>query len=110
MSDRVGRSTARWRPKYGAAEWLDLACERLNVDPQMLRGRGRDPEVVRMRELIGLVGIERFGVKVKELAGALGKSRDGVSLWMRRGVTRRATDSEFASAAERLEFVASEDP
>ncbi len=76
----------------------------------MLAGRGRDLEVVRIRELIGLVGVERFGVKVTELADTLGKSRDGVSLWMRRGVTRRATDPEFASAADRLEFVASEDP
>ena len=108
--DELGRSTARWRPKYAAAEWLNLACEHLKVDPEMLAGKGRDLEIVRVRELIGLVGIERFGVKVTELADALGKSRDGVSLWMRRGVTRRATDPEFASAAERLEFVASEDP
>jgi len=57
-----------------------------------------------------MVGVERFGVKVAELSDVLGKSRDGVSLWMRRGVTRCATDPEFASAAERLEFVASEDP
>jgi hypothetical protein len=54
---------------------------------------------MRIRELIGLVGVERFGVKVTELADVLGKSRDGVSLWMRRGVTRRATNPEFASAA-----------
>jgi hypothetical protein len=108
--DELGRSTARWRPKYGAAEWLDLACKYLNVDPEMLAGRGRNLEVVRIRELIGLVGVERFGVKVTELADVLGKSRDGVSLWMRRGVTRRATDPEFASAASQLEFVASEDP
>jgi len=88
----------------------DLACEYLNVDPEMLAGRGRNLEVVRIRELIGMVGVERFGVKVTELADVLGKLRDGVSLWVRRGVARRATDPEFAPAAERLEFAASEDP
>jgi len=69
-----------------------------------------DPEVVKMRELIGLVGIERFGVRVTELADVLGKSRDGVSRWMRRGSKRRSTDTEFAKAAEQLEYVASEEP
>jgi len=29
---------------------------------------------------------------------------------MRRGVERRATDSNFAAAAKRLEYVASEEP
>ena len=57
-----------------------------------------------------MVGIERFGVKVAELADVLGKSRDGVSCWMRRGVKRRATDPDFAAAAEQLEHIASEEP
>jgi len=107
--DELGRGTARWRPKCGAAEWLDLACEYSNIDPEMLAGRGRNLEVVRIRELIGRVGVERFGVKVTELADVLWKSRDGVSLWLRRGVTRRATDPEFASAASQIEFLAYED-
>lgn len=99
-----------WRPKYSAVEWLNLACEQLNVELEDLAGRGRSPEIVKMRELIGTVGIERFGVKVAELADVLGKSRDGVSCWMRRGVKRRATDPDFAAAAERLEYLSSEEP
>ncbi|MBW2693947.1 MAG: hypothetical protein JRE57_15145 [Deltaproteobacteria bacterium] len=58
------------------------------------------PDVVRIRELIGLVGIERYGVKVAELAAELGKSRGGVSHWFRRGAARRAEDADFAAAAE----------
>ena len=108
--DEQGRSTARWRPKYGAVEWLNLACEHLNVELDDLAGRGRSPEIVKMRELIGMVGIERFGVKVADLADVLGKSRDGVSCWMRRGVKRRATEPDFAAAAKRLEHIASEEP
>ena len=108
--DEQGRSTARWRPKYDAAGWLNLACEHLSVELEDLAGRGRSSEIVKMRELIGTVGIERFGVKVAELADVLGKSRDGVSCWMRRGVRRRTTDLDFAAAAERLEYLASEEP
>ena len=108
--DELGRGTARWRPRYGAMEWLNLACEQLNVDIEVLAGKGRSEETVKMRELIGMVGVERFGVKVAELADVLGKSRDGVSCWMRRGVKRRAADPSFAAAAERLEYVLSEEP
>ena len=77
---------------------------------EVLRGRGRAPEVVEMRELIGLAGIERYGVKVTELAAELGKSRVGVGHWYRRGTARRAEDVEFAVAAEALDQAASEGP
>lgn len=108
--DEQGRSTGRWRPKYGAEEWLKLVCAYLDIDQELIEGRGRGPEIVEIRELIGLVGIERFGVKAVDLARALGKSPDGVSKWMRRGVIRRETDQDFAEAAKDLELVASEEP
>lgn len=63
-----------------------------------------------MRELIGLVGIERYEVKVTELAWELGKSRDGVSRWYRRGTIRRAEDPAFAAAKKALDDAASEEP
>ena len=108
--DELGRSTARWRPRYTAEEWLELACAHLECDPERLCDRGRAPEVVRMRELTGLVGIERYGVKVTELASELGKSRGGVGHWYRRGSARRAEDADFAAAAEALDQAASEEP
>jgi putative transposase len=108
--DEQGRSTGRWRPRYSASEWLELACAELGVDQERLADRNRNREIVRARELIGLIGVERFGVKVNELARELGKSRDGVSRWIRRGAARRASDAAFASDAEALDFAASEDP
>lgn len=108
--DEQGRSTARWRPTYGATEWLELACGHLNIEPGRLGGRGCDPDIVRIRDLVGLVGIERYGVKVTDLADVLGKSRDGVSKWFRRGAARRETEPDFAAAAEDLDRFASEDP
>lgn len=107
--DELGRSTGRWRPRYTAGEWLELACSHLDCDREELGSRGRAPDVVRMRELIGLVGTERFGVKVIELAAELGKSRDGVSGWCRRGAARRAVDRDFAAAADSLDEFASEE-
>ena len=109
FADKLGLNTGSWRPRYTAREWLALACSHLECDPEILRGRGRTPEAVRLRELIGLVGIERYGVKVIELAGELGKSRDGVNSWCRRGASSRAKDPEFAADADALDQAASED-
>jgi len=108
--DEQGRSTARWRPRYGARQWLDLTVSHLGAEPQALGGRGRSAELVWQWDLIGLVGIERYGVKVTELAAELGESRDGVSRWYRRGASRQLSDPEFAAAVEALDEAASEDP
>ena len=107
--DEQGRSTGRWRPGYSANEWLEIACAQLGIDRARLASRNRHPEIVRARELIGLVGVERFGVKVSELATELGKSRDGVSRWIQRGTVRRVSEPEFASDAEALDSAASEE-
>ena len=106
--DELGRPTGPWRRQFTAREWLDLACAHLEIKPEILCGRGRAKDVVRWRELVGLVGTERFGVKVKALATELGKSPDGVSQWYRRGVVRRREDAAFAAAAEALDRAASE--
>ena len=61
------------------------------------------PEIVRARDIVGLLGVERYGVKVKDLAERLGKSEDGVSLWVRRGGLRRVQDAAFAAEVEELD-------
>ncbi len=109
MVDELGRSTAPYRPRLGAEEWLAIACAHLCVDRADLEGRGRQREIVWARDLIGLIGVERYGVQVKSLAVALGKSEDGVSLWVRRGVKRRSDDELFAEAADRLDSVAQQE-
>ena len=107
--DMLGRSTARWRPRYSGEEWIEIACEHFGVSREDISNRGRQVETVMMRDLIGLVGIERYRVKVVELAQALGKSRDGVSIWARRGAVRRTEDPDFAKAAKELDDFASEE-
>ena len=75
----------------------------MGVDRDELASRSRKPEIVRAREIVGLLGVERYGVKVKELAECLGKSEDGVSLWVRRGGCRRGQDAAFAADVEDLD-------
>ena len=43
---------------------LPICFEHLNVDIEVLAGKCRAQEIVKMGEFIGLVGVERFGLKV----------------------------------------------
>ena len=69
----------------------------------VLGSRGKAPATVRAREIIAIVGVERFGVKVKDLAGRLGKNPGSVSRWMARAAQRRDEDREFDDCCRRLE-------
>lgn len=103
LTDELGRSTSPYRARLGAEAWLEMACCHLGVQREDLESRSRRPEFVRSRDLVSLIGVERYGVKVKELAASLGKSEDGVSLSVRRGARRRAEDEAFAVDAEALD-------
>lgn len=103
MVDELGRPTSPYRSRFEAKAWVEEACGVLGLSREELAGRGQDSRIVRMRELVGVVGVERFGVKVRDLARCLGKSEDGVSRWVRRGARRRIEDMEFANDAEMLD-------
>jgi putative transposase len=92
-----------WRPRLSAREFVGQAADALNVDVEGLRSRQRSPELVRARELVMVLGVERYGLKVRELAAALGKSPDGMSHALARGVRRRVDDEPFRVDLEELD-------
>lgn len=102
-ADELGRPTSAFRARFEAEAWVEAVCVIVGLGRQELADRGRNPTVVRVRDMVGLVGVERYGVKVKELARCLGKSEDGVSLWVRRGARRREEDAAFAAELETLD-------
>ncbi len=65
--------------------------------------KGRESETVRLRELLAVLGVERYGVSVKGLADEIGKSRVTVSAWVGRGAARRASDSSFGRKVDNLD-------
>ena len=103
MLAELGRPTSPYRERFDAETWLELTCRHFSVERGELSSRRRHPDIIRIRELVGLVGVERYGVRVKDLAALLGKSEDGVSLWVRRGARRREVDSGFAAEADDLD-------
>ena len=70
-----------------------------------LCSRKRSPELVRARELVMVLGVEGYGLKVLKLAAALTKSPDGMSHALARGVRRRADDEGFRVDLGKLDRV-----
>ena len=101
--DYLGRSTAPERPRLPAAEYLDEACRALGVDVAELASRGRDPRLRELREMVVVVGVEKYGQRVRELAEVLRKNPGSVSRWVTSAAERRTSDSGLAERLRSLD-------
>ena len=100
--DALGASTAPERPRLTAVEFLDLVATATGTSEAELRSpRGR-AALARQRELVSLLGVELFGVRVKDLAVALGRSPASVSRWVNAAGDRRARDAAYRRSAGEL--------
>jgi len=68
-----------------------------------IAGPARDREFVRAREVIALVAVERYEIRLKDLADALQKNQDTASRWLSRAAARRREEDEFAALVESLD-------
>ena len=101
--DFQGRSTGLERPSLSVAEYVEAAVDELGVERAELAGRGRKPATVRLRELLAVVGVERYGISVKALAEELGRSRATASSWVNRGAAKRAEEKTFEKQVDELD-------
>jgi REP element-mobilizing transposase RayT len=92
-----------WRPRLSPEEFAVRAADAVRLDLEELRSRQRSPDLVRGRELVMVLGVERYGQKVGELAAALGKSPDGMSHALARAVRRRVEDERFRADLQKLD-------
>jgi len=72
---------------------------RAPLDSCDLWSRKRSPELVRARELLMVLGVEGYRLKVREIAATLKKTSDGMSHALARGVRRRSEDERFRSTS-----------
>ncbi len=84
-------------------EFIRRSAEHLGMAAGELGARGKAPATVRAREIVAVVAVERFGVKVKDLAARLGKHPGSVSRWVAEGARRRREEREFEASCWRLE-------
>ena len=97
-----------WRASLEAGEFIYRGADILGVEIADLRSRGRNLDAVRARELLMVLGVERYGLKVKDLAKELRKSPDGMTQTVMRGIRRRTEDDEFRADLLRLDQAISE--
>ena len=94
-----------WRPIIEAEEFIARGAEWLGVDIAELRSRRRPEELVRARELLMILGVERFGLKVKDLARQLRKSPDGMTQTIARAARKKTKDNAFRRDLNKLDRV-----
>jgi len=98
------RRRMRERPRLETEELVGMAAEAIGIDVEELKGRSKRGEVSRARELLAVLGVERYGMRVKDLAEVLDKHPVTVTGWVMRGVRRRAEDAETAARLEALDL------
>ena len=64
------------------------------MDRELIASPRRDHPTVQQRELLVLLGVERYGVRTRNMA-ALGTTPDQVSRWAGQAHRRRGSDSDF---------------
>jgi len=100
--DAGGVSTAPERERLGALEFLALAAVAAGTTETELRSPRTGSALTRQRELLTLLGVELFGLRVKDLAEALGRSPGSVSRWVNAAGDRRASDPAYRRDANEL--------
>ena len=91
------------RPTLTAAAFIETGAEILGVSTVDIRSRGKDTAVVRARETLALLGVERYGLRVKDLAQAMKKSPDGISKAIARAREARREDEKHVEALNELD-------
>ena len=101
--DALGASSVPERPKLTADDYLVAAANALETGVETLTGPRSGHEVTRMREILVLVGVETFGIRVKDLAQRLARHPGVVSRWANAGGERRAGGGEYRERVEQFE-------
>jgi hypothetical protein len=101
--DALGRSTGLERPHLEAEEFIVLAGGLLDIEVSRLASKRQDSSTGRLRRMIALCGIERWGQRAGKLASVLSKHPVVVSRWVSEGNRLREEDQEFSAALEALD-------
>lgn len=108
--DALGQTTALERPWLTPDDFVDRVLKVLKISTKEVASGTKQRDVVRAREILFSLGVERYGLKVTEMATALQVNYDSASLWGRRGAQRRAGNAEFARKAEEVDSAVASTP
>ena len=91
------------RPLLDAEGLVVHGSRLLGIEVEVLRSRRRSQELAQARELLVVLGVERYRLKLKDLARALGKSPDGMTKAVARAARRRISDDGFRRRLDDLD-------
>ena len=101
--DQLGRSTGPERPEMDAAEFVERVCELLGVHRAVVVSLTREREIVRCRDLLSALAVERYGIRTRDLAAEVSRTPDQISRAVGRARVRRVGDAEFGRQMEELD-------
>ena len=108
--DELGRSTARERPLLDAETFVKRSLDVLGHSAEEVSGRSKLREVVRTREILMTLGVERYGLRFTEMAAVLAVRYLSACLWSRRGAERRQDDHAFAKKLDDVDATIASSP
>jgi hypothetical protein len=103
MIDELGRSTGLERPVLDTSEFVEECASFIGINVEDLAGRGRAVDVVRAREMLATLGVERYGLRVKNIASEFNKSAEAASRMVSRGAEKRMMNIEFREEYDELD-------
>ena len=101
--DELGRSTGLERPKLDTVRFIKEGAAFLGVQVEDLAGRGRASDVVRAREMLATLAVERYRIRVMDIASEFNKSAEAASRMVSRGTGRRLMNTGFLDEFEELD-------
>ena len=93
--DALGASTLPQRARWGVDEFLARACKVHGLELSELSGRRKDATTARLRELVTLIGVEVYGLRVKDLAEGMRMNPGSASRVLARAAEREGEDRTF---------------
>jgi hypothetical protein len=93
--DALGASTLPQRARWGVDEYLGRACQVHGLELSELSGRRKDETTARLRELLTLIGVEVYGLRVKDLAEGMRINPGSASRALARASQREREDASF---------------
>jgi REP element-mobilizing transposase RayT len=103
-SHQPGRTTGgHERPCLSVDCYLARATAAQGIGLSDLGAERRDRATVRAREVIVLVGMERYRLRTRDLAAEIGRTADQVSRWAGQASRRKAEDPAFRARVENLD-------
>jgi len=98
-----GISTDLERPEIGIEAFLVHGAAVLGTTVDALVGPSREARLAEAREILTIVGVERYGFLVKSMAAAFNRYGETASRWISRGTRRRQEDEEYRNRLEEVD-------